>query len=80
METLNVATGAEFQRSNLPKMGERLFLKLKKDGAHMTPTEIDALITRWMAAEVSTIEDLLADTPKPEDWYEGAGLDCRNQN
>jgi hypothetical protein len=46
----------------------------------MTPVEIAALIARWMDAQASTIEDSLADTPKTENWYEGAGLDCRNQN
>ena len=59
---------------------QTLFLKLKKDAARMTPVEIAALIARWMDAQVSTIEDSLVDTPKTENWHEGAGLDCRNQN
>jgi hypothetical protein len=51
-----------------------LFLKLKKDAAHMTPTEIEALIARWMSVQVSTIEDSLASTPKTDDWFEGADM------
>ncbi len=53
---------------------QKLFLKLKRDAAHMTPTEIDALIARWMDAQVSTIEDSLAEYSRTENWFEGADL------
>ena len=53
---------------------QKLFVKLKKDAAHMTPTETEALIARWMSVQVSTVEDSLASTPKTDDWFEGADM------
>ena len=53
---------------------QTLFLKLKAEGAFMTPTEIETLVARWLAAEVITIEESLASTSKTESWYEGAEL------
>jgi hypothetical protein len=37
---------------------QRLCLTLRKDGARMTPAEIDALIERWMAVELEKTEEI----------------------
>jgi len=39
---------------------QRLFLTLKRHGAHMTPAEIETLIARWMDAELVESEDYRA--------------------
>lgn len=39
---------------------KQLFLTLKRQGRHMTPAEIETLITRWMNAELDKTEDMRA--------------------
>jgi hypothetical protein len=34
---------------------QKLFLTLKKDGARMSPAEIDVLIERWLSSEVESL-------------------------
>lgn len=51
---------------------QRLFQILKRQGAHMTPAEIEALITRWMDTELDKSENLRAVHPVSDEWLEGA--------
>jgi integrase len=39
---------------------QRLFLTLKREGAHMTPAEIERLIAQWMDSELEESEDYRA--------------------
>jgi integrase len=47
---------------------QRVFLTLKRHGATMSPLEIDALIERWMDAELEVGEDHRATHPVTEEW------------
>jgi hypothetical protein len=48
----------------------RVFFTLKKHGATMNPAEIDALIERWMEAELEVGEDHRATHPVTEEWLD----------
>ena len=53
---------------------QRVFLTLKKHGATMSPSEIDALIERWMEAELEVGEDHRATHPVTEEWLDDTSM------
>jgi hypothetical protein len=53
---------------------QRVFLTLKKHGATMNQTEIDALIERWMDAELEAGEDHRATHPVDGEWLDDTSM------
>lgn len=53
---------------------QELFILLKRKGAHMTSSDIDTLVERWLSSEVEFLEDNLADFRVTDEWLEGAEL------
>jgi len=49
---------------------QRLFLTLKRDGAHMAPSEIESLIAHWMDSELEDSEDYRAEYRLNDDQRE----------
>ena len=53
---------------------QRLFLTLKRYGAMMSPSEIDALIERWLDAELDAGEDHRAVHPVDGEWLDDTAM------
>jgi integrase len=53
---------------------QALFILLKRKGANMTSADIDALVERWLSAEIESLEDNLADHCITDEYLEGFDL------